>query len=152
EYDRSIAIYNELSWLDAAKRKSELAYNYLGKGDYTNSMRLGRQVALEPGENAKQITAELDALEKAYRDGGPSQYWRQKLEIETHRSGGDHLMTMAAIHARLNQPPDAFRYLRRAMQESPAFVSQLIYTDPSFDTLRSDREFKDLEKELWKER
>jgi hypothetical protein len=84
-------------------------------------MRLGRQSALERGGDAKQVNAEFDALEKAFKEGGWELYWHQKLKIETPKSYQEHWMEMAAIHARLNQRKEAFGYLRRAMREHPLY-------------------------------
>lgn len=166
QYDRAIAIYNAASWLDTRKRMSELADIYLLKGEYMKSLRLGREAALAKptqivgqlaatsavGVDADQVNAEFDALEKAFKAGGPDGYWRRRLGFETPRSGGDHLMIMAAIHARLHETKDALDYLRRAMQETPAYVVSFFYPDPSFDSLRNETGFRDLEEQLWKEK
>jgi tetratricopeptide (TPR) repeat protein len=152
EYDQAIAIINETPWLKDGidNPHATQALCYLAKGDYTNSIRLGRQSEIERGRDPTQVNAEFDALEKAFNDGGQEGYWRKKLEMETPGSGEEHWMIMAAIYARLNEPEKAINNLKRAMKETPESFAILIYTDPSFDSLQTDQRFKDLLSELWK--
>jgi tetratricopeptide (TPR) repeat protein len=153
DFQSAITLYNETPWLkdgvDGPHGQQSLAY--LGKGDYVSSMRLARQSALERGGDTNEVKAEFDSLEEAYKRGGQELYWQQKLIIETPRRSETHWMQMAAIHARLNHRAAAFAFLRQAKKEHPVYFGAAFYTDPGFDTLRGDPEFKDLEKQLWKQ-
>jgi len=125
---------------------------YLAKGDYPNSMRLGRQSALERGLEAEKVNAEFDALETAFKQGGPQGYWQERLAIENSKTGGHDWINLAAIHAHLNQPDKAIEYLRQAKQRTPAYFAIEINTNASFDNLRTNLQFLALMAELWRER
>ncbi|MBI3414440.1 MAG: protein kinase [Verrucomicrobia bacterium] len=152
EYDRAIELYdNSKSWLKDGVDSPHYAQSqfYLAKGDYTNSIRLGRQSALESGENPKQVKAEFDALETAFKQGGREGYWQRRLEMENSKADNQNFLSLATIHAHLNQPNKAIEYLRLAKEKVPADFAIAIYTDASFDGLRSDTRFEELLKSLW---
>jgi hypothetical protein len=95
------------------------------------------------------VKEEFDALEKAFNSGGKEEYWKRKLEFETPKTGEEHWMQMAAIRARLSQPEEAFKYLRRARQETPVNFVLGINTNPNLARIREDQSFRDLIAELW---
>jgi len=59
---------------------------------------------------------------------------------------------MAAIHARLDDPEKAFKYLRKARQETPRQFSHTLYTNPNLASLREDQRFRDMIAELWQKK
>ena len=107
QYDSAIEIYNQFpeggAWMHEQHAQACLA-----KGNYTNAMRLGKLAALERGADSTQVNAEFDGLEKAFKQGGPRNYWELKLEFEKAKNGENHLMHLASIYARLNQPDKTF--------------------------------------------
>jgi hypothetical protein len=112
-------------------------------------MRFDKQAELGRREDAKQVNAEFDALEKAYNKGGPETYWRLKLEFDKLKTDDNHLMRMAANYARLNQGDEAFNFLRQAKEQTPRRFLIGINTNPSFDNLRRDQRFREIIEELW---
>jgi len=145
-YDRAFEIWSQFP------DDKDRAQAYLAMGDFTNFMRFRKKAALELAVNPDQVKAEFEALDKAFQQRGQQKYWERCLELESSKRDSDHLMRMAAIHARLHQPVEAFRYLRRAMQETPAWFSSGLYTNPSFDSLRDEREFQEIMAELWRKK
>jgi tetratricopeptide (TPR) repeat protein len=151
QYGRAVETYkqnpNVSFW--AAEQYAQV---FVATGDYVTAMRLEKQAALDRGGNPKNVNAEFDALEKAYREQGIEQYWKQSLLFEAPRNGERHPMRMAAIHARLKQPDEAFKWLDRASNDSPVRFAFEIQTNPSFDSLRTDPRFKVLLNELWRKK
>jgi hypothetical protein len=113
-------------------------------------MRFAELAALARGEDKDRVKTEFDALKKAFAEGGKRAYWEAALEFEASKKDLNHLMRLAAIHARLNQPTEAFKYLRQARQETPRDFEIGIQTNPSYDSLRTDKRFQELIDELWR--
>src|SRR5437667_9099107 len=59
-------------------------------------------------------------------------------------------MRMAEICARLSLPRGAIEYLRQAKEKTPGTFSLGINTNPSFDSLRENPQFRELIAELWR--
>ncbi len=151
QYDRAIEIFDTFTNEDFFL-KEQHAQAYLAKGDYANAIKLERAAALARGRDPKEVSHEFDGLEQAFKDGGKGEYWKRKLEFETPKTGDDHWMRLAAIHARLNDPDKAFEYLHRARQETPLDFSSGITRDPNLESLRQDHRFRALISELWRKR
>jgi serine/threonine protein kinase len=147
QYDRALNIFDQFPngsyWMD-----DQHAQWYLAIGDYTNAIRLERQAALERGGDTNEVKKEFDALEKAFKDGGKDEYWKQKLKFETPKTGENHWMRMAAAHARLGQRDEAFTDLGHEKKEMPLNFGLGINTNPNLESLREDPRFRDLIAEL----
>jgi hypothetical protein len=132
--------------------KEQHALAFLAKGDYPNAMRLEREAAVARSGEPNEVNKDFDALAQAFKDGGEHEYWKRKLELETPKTGKEHWMRMAAIHARLNHADEAFKYLRQARQETPIDFSVGLNTNPNLESLRQDQRFRDLLAELWRKK
>jgi tetratricopeptide (TPR) repeat protein len=149
QYDKALEIYGRTG-TGSYFANQHRALAHLGAGDFTNFMRFAKQAALAKAENVDQVNAEFEVLTKAFEEGGPQKYWELSLTFETSKRDADHPMRMAAIHAQLDKPREAFLYLRRAMRESPNWFSTGLYTNPSFDSLRTNAQFTAMVEELWR--
>jgi serine/threonine protein kinase len=151
QYDDALDVFSQFPdgsyWM-----KEQHALAYLAKDDYPNAIRLEREAALARSGDTNAVTKEFDALAQAFKEGGNHEYWKRKLEFETPKTGDEHWMRLAAIYARLNQPVEAFKYLRQARQETPEDFAAGLNTNPDFRALRQDQRFQDLLAGLWRKK
>ncbi|PYI80143.1 MAG: hypothetical protein DME26_22180, partial [Verrucomicrobia bacterium] len=150
-YDQAIEMYEQAPSTRSWKQEYQ-AQAYLEKGDYTNAIRLGKLAALAQGGDPIIVNAKYDALEYAFKEGGARRYWERELEFELSRNDERHLMRMAVTYARLNRSDEALSYLTRAIKETPGEFGLKINTNPSFDSLRTDRRFAAFLNELWRKK
>src|SRR5262249_38525102 len=111
QYDRAIKKYEEgINEAPSSRVNMEvfLGQVYLGKKDYLKAIQLQRHAALLANGNPDQVNRQYDALEEAFKQGGSEGYWRKQLELELPRNDQEHLMRLAAIYARVNDPDNAF--------------------------------------------
>jgi serine/threonine protein kinase len=154
-YDQAIKKYEEVIAEAPSSRVNMemfLAEIYLAKEDYLKAIQLERDATLLRGEKSDEVNHRYDSLEQAFKKGGPDGYWQQRLQLETSRSDQEHLMRLAAIHARLNEVDVAFGCLTNAFQRTPREFGFRINTDANFDGLRSDPRFDGLLEELWRKK
>ncbi len=156
QYDRAFEVWSQLPKDDSYFLNDQKARAYLGMGNFTNFIRFSKQAALAHTVDKERVNGEFDALETAFKQRGEHGFWelRQKMEADSQNSDRlkrdpDCLMRMGAIYARLNQRDEAFRYLKRAMQETPVYFCAGLYTNPSFDSLREDQRFREIFNQLW---
>ena len=152
DYPHAIEIYDQYADNADYWQYDQHAQACLGMGDYTNAMRFGKLAALGSGEDPEKVNHEFDALERGFSEGGERRYWELRLEFESKKSGEYQPMRMATIYARLNQTDNAFKFLRKAMKETPMTFHLGLYTNPSFDRLRKDRRFQEITDELWRKK
>jgi len=88
---------------------------------------------------------EAEARGLAYRNAGPSGYWKEVLR--QRQAGGDlgpgSDLDTASIYARLGDKDKAFSLLNRAYDQRNMWLMNL-KVDPRFDNMRSDSEFQSL--------
>ena len=149
EYEKALEMYERLGvggyW--GFKQRS-LAH--LAAGDFPNFMRRSKEALLARTTDTNQINEEFEILERAFHDRGSQGFWELNLQFESTRRDYDHLMRLAAIHAQLNQPEESFRYIRKAMTESPSSVATGFLNNPCFDVLKGHKDFKAITNELWR--
>jgi serine/threonine protein kinase len=152
QFDQAIRCYEQYLQAVPGERAAMLeleARAFLGKGNYSNALHLERTAALERREDAAEVNARYDRLEKASQGNDLTDFWRARLEFERPKSDGEHLMRMASILARLSRRDEALADMQLAMRVTPPYFATGVYMDPSFDMLREDKRFQGMVSRLW---
>ncbi len=119
-----------------------LAVAYEQKGMYSEAAEEWGKGPLFQG---RLNPAQVEALQKAYAQGGAKGYWQKALEFLREESKQHYVspLPFAAEYAMLGDKDKAFEWLEKGYQtrvEGMAFLKVI----PAFDSLRSDPRYKDL--------
>jgi hypothetical protein len=88
-------------------------------------------------------------MRKALKEGGPNAYWRMALEdqMKQYERGIGSSVAVAGVYARLGNKEKAFEWLEKAFVEHASDITYL-KVDTSFDDVRSDPRFVDLQRRI----
>ena len=134
EMDRNFAMAHRL-WGDV----------YLERDQFELAIEEHRLAGVLAGGPPEAAAARSSALLSAYREGGPTAYWRKQLELaqrdlESAASSGYapwfSFYPLAGLHARLGETEAAVKALEAACDRRDYSVLYL-RTNPAFDSLRS---------------
>ena len=150
QYDRAIEKIKQVIKAEPSSRERLTARflvpAYREKGDCLKAIELDKKAASLRRENPDEVKAKYDALLKAFTLDGPTGYWQQQLEWS--RNDENNPVRLAALYARVGNKDKAFHYLNLAFERTPTELVFEINRDPSFDSLRGDRDFRNLLKNL----
>jgi tetratricopeptide (TPR) repeat protein len=140
QYERASAQLRSIAELDPALRPAvsdDLAQVYEQQGNYERAVD-ERQRAFSAAGRPQDGAA----VAKAFAEGGPEAYWRERLMLlqpPAHR--GEALsLTLALVHSHLRQREETLRSLEQAYREHSPWLN-FMEREPAFAWLREDARF-----------
>jgi tetratricopeptide (TPR) repeat protein len=143
DYERSIEVGLQTI---AADPENENAYGWV----CASYLRLGRfDESAEVCEVAQEYYPDwgYDAYEHAFRGEEEAALQDLARRANTFPGSGDIYWSGAEVHAALGDIDEAFRWLRRGIEEDRSQVFQ-VPGDPAWDVLRSDPRFSEILREI----
>jgi len=132
-----------------------MAHTFLGgiyedRGEFEKAIgpECRAEVLLEI-ETEESCAKKAIEMRKALKEGGPNGYWRMALEdqMKQYERGIGSSVAVAGIYARLGNKEKAFEWLEKAFAERATDITYL-KVDTSFDSVRSDPRFVDLQRRI----
>ena len=143
QYERASAQLRSIVELDPGLRSAisnDLAQVYEQQGNDELAVE-ERQLAFSAAGRPQDGTA----VAKAFTEGGPEAYWRERLILlqqTTHRGEAPSL-TLSLVHSHLRQREETFRSLEQAYQEHSPWLN-FMKQEPAFDWLRDEQRLERL--------
>jgi serine/threonine-protein kinase len=103
-----------------------------------------QQAAIIDGVDTERVSKECSALRKAFREGGESGYWGERLaQAKRNRKPEDENYEIATIYVRLGEKEEALDWLDKAYSQRDRRLRRLI-VDQCWDGLRGELRFQRL--------
>src|SRR6266851_5219395 len=142
QYDRAIAENRKALDMDPsfADAHENLAYAYVNKGMYEESIKEMEQLAISDGEHDLAQTMKLAFAHGGYKGAVKSRlkYYKDRRKAGAHVNFWDEALT----HAQLGNTDMALQALEKAYDEREDIVDLAV--NPSWDSIRADPRFQEL--------
>jgi tetratricopeptide (TPR) repeat protein len=155
EYEKSFQQLQRTIDLDPA---FPLAHLFLASllaemGRYDEAIKENQRGELLLGASPEEAGASAAEFRKAFKVGGPKQYWRKNLEITLRQYKQARTQYFAAIgvaaaYARAGDSENAFRWLDKSYEDCEGQDITPLMWLPDFKSLHKDPRFADLLKRM----
>lgn len=142
QYDRAIAENRKALDMDPgfADAHENLAYAYVNKGMYEESIKEMEQLAISDGDHGLAQTMKIAFAHGGYKGALKSRlkYYKDRRKVGAHVNFWDEALT----HAQLGNTDLALQALEKAYDEREDITDLAV--NPSWDSIRADSRFQEL--------
>ncbi|HSR16520.1 MAG TPA: tetratricopeptide repeat protein, partial [Ignavibacteriaceae bacterium] len=149
EHDSAIKSYKAAALLKPYSEEPlmHIEMTYRKKGDFEEAKKVEKEY-LKIGESKLEInpddTIALSRIAGVYASNGDKEKAIQAIKkiIEIDPEDGLAVYNCACNYARMGMKEEALQYLQQAFKSGYKNVRDWVYSDPDFDSIREDPEFK----------